>query len=380
MRHYPICLLFAATLVAQPRVDFEGRPSVAISNDRLELVVTLTGGALASVTLKDDSAKLNPLWNPSRMQRELGQKPGTGGATGHFVCVDGFGPTSPEERAAGLPVHGEAYRQPVEIKTFSQDGGVTALAFESKLPIVQEVFRRTIHVRNGEQVVWVDSELESLVGFDRPACWAEHATIGSPFLEPGQTVVDMPAVKAKTRVHPAGQGPVPRRLASDREFTWPFGPLVSGGTVDLRVPPDRPNSLDHTTCLLDTGRPVAFVTALHPGKRMLLGYVFRQKEYPWLQCWDNYHPSGKMSRGIEFSSQPFDVPRREVIDLRSLFAAPVYRWLPAKSKIASRFAMFYTRTPEGFRKVDDVSLENGKLTIVDKQAAKTIVLSASGTL
>jgi hypothetical protein len=96
-----------------------------------------------------------------------------------------------------------------------------------------------------------------------------------------------------------------------------------------------------------------------------------------VQCWDDYPPNLKMARGMEFSTQPFDVPRREVIDANSMFGAPVYRWLPAKSKIESRFLLFYTRVPEGFHKVDDVRLEGGRLVVEDRQAAKQVTLEAS---
>ena len=44
---------------------------------------------------------------------------------------------------------------------------------------------------DGENIVYVESRLENLLGFDRPVNWAEHATIGSPFLESGATVVDV---------------------------------------------------------------------------------------------------------------------------------------------------------------------------------------------
>ena len=42
--------------------------------------------------------------------------------------------------------------------------------------------------------------------------------------------------------------------------------------------------------------------------------------------------------------------------------------------------MFYTRVPEGFRKVDDVRLERGTLTIEDRGAGKTVSLPASRSL
>jgi hypothetical protein len=80
---------------------------------------------------------------------------------------------------------------------------------------------------------------------------------------------------------------------------------------------------------------------------------------------------------MEFATQPYDLTRREVIQTNSMFDTPTYRWLPAKSKIGSSFLMFYTRTPDGFTRVDDVVLADGKLTIEDRAARKTILLNAS---
>ena len=60
-----------------------------------------------------------------------------------------------------------------------------------------------------------------------------------------------------------------------------------------------------------------------------------------------------------------------------MFGAAVYRWLPARTKIESRFMMFYAHAPEGFRKVDDVRLENGKIIIEDHKAHKQVTLTAS---
>jgi hypothetical protein len=122
---------------------------------------------------------------------------------------------------------------------------------------------------------------------------------------------------------------------------------------------------------------MAWVTAINTAKQLVIGYVFRREEYPWLQDWEFYPANLKMARGMEFSTQPFDVPRRVAIDTHSLFDAPTYRWLPAKSKIETRFLLFYAKTPEGFRKVDDVQLKDGKLIIEDSQNKKQITLEAS---
>jgi len=223
----------------------------------------------------------------------------------------------------------------------------------------------------------VQSELESLLAFDRPVFWAEHATMGPPFLEPEVTVVDMSAQRAKTRPYDPENEVMPHRLPFDKEFTWPEAPGLRTPKIDLRATPAELNSLDHTTCLMDPSRRLVFVTVLNPEKRLVLGYLFKPQEYPWVQNWEYYPPDKKLARGLEFSTQPFDVPRREVVQLNSMFGVPVYRWLPARTKIESRFLMFYAHTPEGMRKVDDVRLENGKIIIEDRKANKQVTLRAS---
>ena len=362
-----------------PKTSFEEQPGFLLSNGTLELTVLSKGSAFASVVLADDAEKLSPLWNPIRMAREAGKKSEFGGGMGHFICVDGFGEVSQEEKAAGLPGHGEAHRETYEVKYYNKEGQTSTLTLATKLPLTQELFARTVRMVDGENVIYVQSELESLLAFDRPVFWAEHATIGSPFLEAGVTVVDMSAKRAKTRPYTESEkeGGLPHILPSDKEFTWPEAPGLHTRKIDVRAAPAEPNSGDHTTCLMDPSRKLVFITALHPGKRLLLGYLFKPQEYPWTQSWMFYPPNKKLARGLEFSTQPFDVPRREVVQLNSMFGAPVFRWLPARTKIESRFLMFYTRTPENFHKVDDVRLENGKIIIEDHKTHQQVTLAAS---
>ena len=382
MRFTPLLLLVpvaCAQTGQPPKATFEDQPGFLLSNGTLELTVLSTGSTFASVVLNGDPEKLSPLWDPVRMAREAGEKNQFSGAVGHFVCVDGFGEVSPEEAAAGLPGHGEAHRSQFEVKFYNKEGHTVTLTLATKLPLTQELFARTVRMVDGENVVYVQSELESLLAFDRPVFWAEHATIGSPFLEPGVTVVDMSAHRAKTRPYTASEkeGGLPHILPSGKDFNWPEAPGLNKRKIDVRIPPRNPDSGDHTTCLMDPARKLVFITALNPDKRLLLGYLFKPQEYPWTQSWMFYPKNKKLARGMEFSTQPFDVPRREAVQLNSLFGAPTFRWLPARSKIESRFLMFYTRTPDGFQEVSDVRLENGKIIIEDLKRHQQMTLTAS---
>jgi hypothetical protein len=381
MRALVLFLVCASAAPAQisgmHKTVFESRPAVALANDKLEVTILNDGGAFAALILRDDPGRLSPLWNPTRMMRELGTpRPQAGTGTGHFLCVDGFGPTSAEEKAAGLPGHGEAHTVPWEIAGVKEEQGI-AVTFKASLPLVQELFTRTVRLVPGENVIYVDSELESQLGFDRPINWAEHATIGSPFLASGVTVVDISGTRSKTRPYQLRPGGLPHRLPPAEDFTWPVAPGVEGKGVNLRAAPATTNSGDHTTTLVDAGLKYGWITAIHPGQRLILGYIFRREEFPWVQNWENYPANGKLARGLEFGTQAFDVPRREAVTAGTLFDTPLYRWLPAKSKIATRFLFFYARTPEGMSAVHSLRLEGGKITLVDKVSGQRMTLEAS---
>src|SRR5215469_6373155 len=152
MRFAPV-LLIPSILCAQTsqpvKTTFEEQPALLVTNSTLELTVLPRGGTFASLVLMDDPEKLSPLWNPIRLAREAGEKNTFESSQGHFICVDGFGPVSKEEEAAGLQGHGEAHERPFDVKFYAKQGSVTTLTIATKLPLAQELFERTVRMAEG---------------------------------------------------------------------------------------------------------------------------------------------------------------------------------------------------------------------------------------
>jgi hypothetical protein len=355
-------LLLSLVLVCTPAVQAQQESDVkpiVLASDTLELTIGTTGGTFLKLVLRHGEP-LSPL-----------------AALGHFLALDGFGAPSEQEQAVGMPFHGEASRQSVKIVATHDSGPVHLVTMQSVLPLAQETLTRTVEAVDGESIIYVTSRLESALAVDRPISWAEHATLGPPFLEPGKTVVDMPA--SNCRVRPYKPGPIPGHLVYDRDFRWPMAPTNDGGQADLRVIPTDHNWLDLASCQMDPTRRLAFVTALQLEKHVVFGYVFRREDYPWLMSWMNYTGDHRAARGMEFSSQPFDISHQETVDMSPLFGTPTFRWLPAKSTIETRFLMFYTKVPDDFTGIDDVTLDGGRLTILDR-SGKRMVLAVSKAL
>jgi hypothetical protein len=359
MQMKPLLTLLVSALpiaAAQQTAEVQQPPkSIVLANDKIALTIDLTGARLSRVIM-NEGPPLSPL-----------------ASMGHFLALDGFGEASAAESAAGMPFHGEASHQLFRI-IGNGSGKSHLITMQSTLPLAQETLTRTAEMVDGENLVYVTSLLENALSVDRPISWAEHATIGPPFLEKGKVVVDMPATNC--RVRPYKPGGIPGHLDYGKDFMWPMAPAAGGGQVDIREIPTDKNWLDLATCEMDPARQLAFVTALNADRHLLFGYVFRREDYPWLMSWMNYTGDSRAARGMEFSSQPFDVSHRDTVSMSSLFGTPTYRWLPAKSKIETRFILFYTRVPEGFTRIDDVTLTEGRLTVVD-HSGKTLILVAS---
>jgi hypothetical protein len=352
--------------------DFEGRPAIMLSNGKIELTVTIPGATLAYLALLEDSDRLSPFWNRARAVRMAGGSVGAAGRLGHFLCLDGFGAPSQEELKAGYPFYGEASSRRFERLESTKVGPVASLMLAAQLPLAEEFVTRTIRMVDGENVAYIETEIESLLSVDRPIFWAEHATLGPPFLEPGKVIVDMPADRCRVRAEKPG--PITGCLQPLMDFVWPMAPLRMGGSVSLGSAPGEA-ALDLASCQIDTARTFGYVTALRLDRGLLFGYVFRRQEFPWLMNWMNYTGDPQAARGIEFSTQPFDESHRETVDAHEMFETRTYRWLPAKSKIRARFLLFYTRVPDDFAEVADVLYESGQLKIKSR-TGRTVTLNA----
>ena len=174
--------------------------------------------------------------------------------------------------------------------------------------------------------------------------------------------MDMPATNC--RVRPYKPGNIPGHLVYDRDFKWPMAPTYDGGQADLRVIPMDHNWLDLASCEMDPARKLEFVTALHLEKHIVFGYVFRRSDFPWLMSWLNFTGDESAARGLEFSTQTFDISHRETVAMSPLFGIPTFRWLPADRKSSALPDVLY-EGPGGIQQNRRCNSRWRKITILD---------------
>ena len=333
-------------------IQYRGRRARALDNGKLAIIVTVEGGHIAAVI--DQATGLNPLWAPpwptmEPSQYDPAKHPQYGGDSeskllagilGHNLCLDTFGGPSAAEAAAGMTVHGEA---PVAAYDLAVEGDT--LIQSATLEAARLRFVRRIHLLAAARVATITETVENLSPFDRPIAWTEHVTLGPPFLEKGRTQFRASATKSKVieQDFAGGKG----YLRTGAQFDWPLVPCLDGSREDLRLFTNRPASGAFSTHLMDPAREDAWFAAWSPTHRLAFGYVWKQKDFPWLGIWEeNYsRASGPwngatLTRGLEFGVSPFPESRRAMLERGALFGVPGCRWVPARQQVTVQYRLF----------------------------------------
>jgi len=360
---FVICLLAAhPPSDAEVRAGrFHSRDSWVVDTPALRVSVMQSGGHVAEIVLKG-AEEVSPLWvqarptidaeqyDPARFEKLYGGGPAArlmAGLVGHNVCFPFWGNPSETEFKAGMTFHGETGT--VRWKLVSGNGDT--LVVSADLPESRTRFMRKLSVAG--QIAYFEETGENSSAWDRPVGWCEHVTLGPPFLEKGVTVMDA----SLTRGRISGD-------TSGREIVWPG---------DLRKVRDVPQSGFVDNFLVDPARQLGFFAAFHPRLKLLFGYVFRRKDFPWLNIWEANNAE-MLARGMEFSDTPTHGTLKELVKTPELFGAPAYEWLDARGRITKKFAAFSARAPEDYRGVAEVHVSGSNLEIVERETRRAIRL------
>ncbi len=347
-----------------------GRQGWVLSNDRLSLFVMAGGGHIADLRLAGKRT-VNPFWVPAwktmepweyraRDARKYGARL-LAAIFGHNLCLGAFGDPSPEEARAGLGCHGEA--PVVRWRCLKKSVSARRLVFACgcDLPIARMRLERTLSLEQGSPLVRVRERLVNLGRCDAPFTACQHVTFGAPFVEPGVTRFDMSATRGHTFPGVFGN---PQRLKSDAAFDWPRGPGVKG-RVDLRTMGQGRNS-DFYTNLMNPKREYAWFSAVNPRLGLLVAYVWRRADYPWVGVWEESRARASapwnrrtLTRGMEFANSPFPVGLRKAVDRGTFQGQPTFRWLPALESVTTDYALWAESVGNACRGVADITPAQG---------------------
>lgn len=361
--------------------SWHGRAAMTLTNGVLEATLLPGGGHLASCSfvMKQGPSQDNVLWKSPWKTADPGTHEsaviaaecGDEGAgrflasyTGHALCLDGFGPASTAEAAAGVSLHGEAS---TATWTFTQLDRNSASGV-AVLPVAQLRVERKFLMIPQESVLRVQESVTNLRTAERKLHWVQHATFGAPLFGAG-------VARATASVRDGITWPLDYEgcnlLLRDSPFIWPFAPGADGERVDLRELFVRNGSGFVAAAHQAADREYGFVAVCHAEIGMTVAYLFPTKYFPWLTVWEENRARRDLpwcgqvqARGLEFGTTPLPLGN-ETVDVRGpLLGRPTAQKIGVNETLQAPWLLFLAAVPRGWTEIDDVRVEADEIVLI----------------
>jgi hypothetical protein len=373
---------------------WQKRRAIRLCNDLVEIVALTGGGHIAEFRYRLNSGfpTLNPLWTPpwrtidpqNYKEKQHSRRYGSvrdgrllSGLAGHNICLDYFGPPSDQEAASGLSFHGEAPNTRWSVESTRPSAARVQLKMSTALSQARLRFTRGLELLAGESIVRFTETLENPGRTDHYFQWAEHVTMGPPFLSSTESYVVLPAARGMT--DPCGYDEGKTLLPNGREFHWPEARLIDGRSIDLSRPFPKKGKGFVTTQLLRSKNDHAFVAAVNSRHRLMIAYVFRKEDFPWAVLWDENCAieappwnSRTQARALEFSNSPFPSGRQAAIAHGELFGLPSISRIAAHGRKTVRFCSALAFLPPKIGVVRGVAIDDHTLEILGSERSHRI--------
>lgn len=267
-----------------------------------------------------------------------------------------------------MPFHGEASRvEWKELPASEGHGARNSAVLSAYLPIAGLEIRRSVRLADSAAVAMVSETVTNRNKLGRIYNMVQHATIGPPFLDE-TTVVDSNGGRGLMQSSPL---PNPEEM----EIRWPEA-TKDGKPVDLRRLTTDP---DPNVVSFVIDGDVGWVTATNASKELLLGYIFRTADYPWLNLWRHVQGGRPLARGLEFGTTGLHQPFKILTAKPLIFGRPTFAYLDSGESVTRRYTAFLTKIPKDFTGVGRVSIRDGRIVIQERSGSqREITISAGG--
>ena len=286
---------------------------------------------------------------------------------GHFVCFDRLGGSSKKERENGMRSHGEAAY--VEWRLLSgpehRNGAVT-ISMSCELPMARMRLTRTMRLLDDFPVFVVHEEIENIGMLGRIYNMVQHPTIGGAFLD-NTLLIDSNAGKGFYLGTPYPE-------LGEPVINWPHF-VYESRLVDIRrVEKDHMPGV--VNFIFDDDSSIGWVSACSRSGGLMIGYVWKAEEYPWLRIWRANKDGNPTARGLEFGTTPLPLPFGQLLEKGPMLDRPVYQYLDAGERVTRSYAAFLAEIPDDFAGVESLSCDSNGINLRESagQSARTVTI------
>lgn len=352
-----------AEIIREHEQNYDSR--YTLKNQKISLSIERNGGAFTYLVLNNDT--INPFtWKLSPEEMPSNNRSGAP-FRGHFLCLGRWGSPTKGEIAKGVPHNGEPANTRWTIKKMKNNRyiAMTNIADKDGLSIFREVF-----VDSVSPVFKVSESVTNITPIFRLNNIVQHATIGPPFLDT-TTIICTNAKKGFLQ-----ESGYPNPYSHEYEWPWAFS-RNKEHAFDLRRSNKKFNYVSTHLFEDDWG----WVTAYNPEYSILLGYLWKVTDYPWINIWQQWRNNKLWAKGLEFGTTGIGRSYQELLSHNTRFYDHnSFEFIDAGEKVQKNYFCFMVKVPQGFGETSHVIYKEHKIIINGKYPVQTIELPLSKDL
>lgn len=341
-----LSFMFWGTCLAES--GLEGRNLIKLESANSAVVIDLGGGSIVDFHLKGHN--LNPLiWN----YPEKGDTAPR--SMGHFICLDRWGAASESETAHGMPWHGEAPNSNWDVleKPAERNGKIYS-EISCDLSMAGINVKRSLTLDENESVLNVTESITNVNKLGRVYNIVQHATFGPPFLDES-VVFDTKVEKGFAQ---GGEMPNPEEPV----FYWPKT-VFDGKLVDFRSLSADNHGPGVISFIIDDDDEYGWATASNASKGLMIGYIWKTSEYPWLNMWRNIQNGKPVAFAFEFGSTGLHQPYQVLTEKGTIFGRQLFEYIDSGETVEKSYTNFLTKIPENYKGVAEIQFQGGSIII-----------------
>jgi hypothetical protein len=182
----------------------------------------------------------------------------------------------------------------------------------------------------------------------------QHSAIGPPFF-------DKDLIINSNATYGFNQDLVQYGL-SKHEYVWPkiYMDTLNIATIDI-TKSSKKFQYTSTHIFSDS---IGWVTAFNPSLKLMLGYTWKIKDYPWLTVWNGLKNEKLWAKGLFFGNTGLgDKSSFEDRITQTFHKVKNFEVIDAKMSCSKFYFCFFMNMPENYQKTLNILFENDQVTI-----------------
>ncbi|HEY4789508.1 MAG TPA: hypothetical protein VIH57_25835 [Bacteroidales bacterium] len=343
--------IFACRTVKKDNNSEDLKPTtdtlVSLENNNSQLTFSLWGGTL--VKFQDKTLRINPFnWKQNKGSNDsLNNVP----LQGQFLSLGRWMLPTPGERKLGMPLNGEPVNNWWKLDTRKNSEELT---MSCEAPLDGYSISRDVILSQSDPLFKVNETFTNDFSIARTCAIVQNVILVPPFYD--QSVV------INSNAKWGFSEELISKNTDTHEYLWPnaFIDTLQISTIDLRKFSDR---FKYTSSFIFPDS-IGWATLYSPNLKLLLGYTWKTKEYPWFHVRNEIYYGKQVTHSISFGTTGLD----DKFSFEDCVATTFHNvrnfdFIDAKSSLTKSWFCFLIKVPIGFKNVSKISFFDDQVAI-----------------